>query len=423
MSTPSVTRPADAPSAPCRRACARTSSTGSASGGSCSSYAGATASNGIRSCSRIARRCGEVEARTSRHRRLRATQISSAGHLPRPVGRERVVVLVVGRVVGRVELDEVDDVEAGAPEQAEELAVRQLPLDADLVGPLEPAEAPLRALERLAGRRLLVGRAEDRERAVAEEPEAPAGPQQPMRLGQPAVRVAPDAGPVLGHGEVEALRRERDVLGARLDERELEPELLLAAPRRRELRRGHVDADRPRAAAGEPGGDVGRAAAELDDVEAVDVAERAERRLGDAEDAPGDLLARPRVARAARRCTRRSPSSRPRGCGARRRRGRDGHRRPSGKNSCSSRRALFRESEPWTTFSERSVARSPRIVPGAESAGFVAPISAADAGDRVLAADGEREHGPGGDEVDELAVERLASMLGVVLSPRAPSRS
>ena len=34
------------------------------------------------------------------------------GPLPRPLGRERVVVRVVDRVVGRVELDEVDDVEA-----------------------------------------------------------------------------------------------------------------------------------------------------------------------------------------------------------------------------------------------------------------------------------------------------------------------
>ena len=66
-------------------------------------------------------------------------------------------------------------------------------------------------------------------------------------------------------------------------------------------------------------------------------------------------------------------------------------------------------------FSERSVAKSPRIVPGAESAGFVAPIIPADAEDRVLTADGEREHGAGRDERDELAEERLSLVLGVVL--------
>ena len=57
------------------------------------------------------------------------------------------------------------------------------------------------------------------------------------------------------------------------------PDLLLAAARGRELRRRHVDADGPGAALREPGRDVCRAAAELDDVEAVDVAEAAERRL------------------------------------------------------------------------------------------------------------------------------------------------
>ena len=43
---------------------------------------GATTSNGIRSCSRIARRCGEVEASTSvvTHAGFSATQISSVGH-------------------------------------------------------------------------------------------------------------------------------------------------------------------------------------------------------------------------------------------------------------------------------------------------------------------------------------------------------
>ena len=49
-------------------------------------------------------------------------------------------------------------------------------------------------------------------------------------------------------------------------------------------------------------------------------------------------------------------------------------------------------------FSESSVAKSPRIVPGAESAGIGRAHHRADAGDRVLAADGEGEHGAGGDE-------------------------
>ena len=90
--------------------------------------------------------------------------------LARPLRRERVVVRVVDGIVGRIQLDEVDDVEARPAEEAEQLAVRQLPLDADLARPLEPAEPTLRAQQRL-GRRPFVGSAEDRERAVAEEPE------------------------------------------------------------------------------------------------------------------------------------------------------------------------------------------------------------------------------------------------------------
>ncbi len=92
---------------------------------------------------------------------------------------------------------------------------------------------------------------------------------------------------------------ERHVLGARLDERELDPVLRLTAPGRRELGRRDVDAHRPRTAPGEPGRDVGGAAPELDHVEAVDLAECSERRLRHAEDAPGDLRLGPRPIRLA----------------------------------------------------------------------------------------------------------------------------
>ena len=108
--------------------------------------------------------------------------------------------------------------------------------------------------------------------------------------------VAPDAGAVLGDREVEARGGKRNVLGARLDEWKLEPELLLAPPGRGELGRSDVDADRARAPPGEPRRDVGRAAAELDDVEPFDLTERPERRLRVAEDAPGDLGLGPVVA-------------------------------------------------------------------------------------------------------------------------------
>ena len=124
-----------------------------------------------------------------------------------------------------------------------------------------------------------------------------------------------------GAGRTRCLRRTRrrrdrssrtgaDGFGTRLDERELEPELLLAAARGRQLG-GHVDADGACTLARQPRGDVCRAAAELDDVEPVDLAQRAERRLRDPVHAPRDLLPRPGLARVRVRVlgVRRSPRS------------------------------------------------------------------------------------------------------------------
>ena len=67
-------------------------------------------------------------------------------------------------------------------------------------------------------------------------------------------------------------------------------------------------------------------------------------------------------------------------------------------------------------FSESSSAKSPRIVPGAESTRVRRAHHRADDRDRRLAADREREHGAGRDEVDERAEERLALVLAVVLA-------
>ena len=60
-------------------------------------------------------------------------------------------------------------------------------------------------------------------------------------------------------------------------------------------------------------------------------------------------------------------------------------------------------------------ARSPRIVPGAESRGVRRAHRGADDGDRALALEHERERRRRGDELDELAEERLLGVLGVVL--------
>src|SRR5204862_8245388 len=61
----------------------------------------------------------------------------------------------------------------------------------------------------------------------------------------------------------------------------------------RALGRRRIHTDRPRAAPREPRREVRRAATELDDVEAVDVAEDADLVLGDREHAPEDVLRGP----------------------------------------------------------------------------------------------------------------------------------
>ena len=121
-------------------------------------------------------------------------------------------------------------------QQPEQVAVAELELRRAVVLPVEPVQAALRALERL-GRALEV-RAENRERRVAQEDELAAGSKQARGLGDPLVRVAPDRRAVLGDDDVERRVRERDLLGVRLEERELDPGLALHLPRGLELRGG-----------------------------------------------------------------------------------------------------------------------------------------------------------------------------------------
>jgi len=85
-------------------------------------------------------------------------------------------------------------------------------------------------------------------------------------------------------------RGKRDLCGVGLDEREGDAEPVLAAPGRLELSRSHVHPNRPGAALGQPGGEVRRPAAELDDIQAADVTEHAELLLGHVENTPGDVL-------------------------------------------------------------------------------------------------------------------------------------
>ena len=74
-----------------------------------------------------------------------------------------------------------------------------------VVGPLEAVHAEVVAQQAVARRLVLgVGRAEHQDRAVDQEDKLSAGPQDPRRLGDPAVGIAPDAGAVLRDGKVES---------------------------------------------------------------------------------------------------------------------------------------------------------------------------------------------------------------------------
>ena len=74
----------------------------------------------------------------------------------------------------------------------------------------------------------------------------------------------------------------------------MDPELRLEGARRLQLPFGVVDADRAGAAAGEPGGDVAGAAAELDRVAPLDLPrQHPDFRLGHGEDSPERFLALP----------------------------------------------------------------------------------------------------------------------------------
>src|SRR3990170_613278 len=117
------------------RACSRTGSEGAAPGGSCSSYEGAATSKGIPSCSRIARRWGEVEARRIGGGLTRRDDQAASflPHLPdvlhrpspRPLRLLRAPVRR-GRAFRGTDLAKLLDGEARGAEEADPLAVGQV---------------------------------------------------------------------------------------------------------------------------------------------------------------------------------------------------------------------------------------------------------------------------------------------------------
>jgi hypothetical protein len=203
-----------------------------------------------------------------------------------------------GRPYRRLHLDEVDHLESVRPQQADPIAEAEVELDAWVVRPLEAMHAEIGPPEALRRRTLLFGirDGEDPEGAVRQEDQLAAGAQEARGLGDPAVRIGPDRCPVLADSEVEACIGQSGRLGITMDEREVEVVLLLERARRAELLGRVVDTGRPSPAPRQPGRYIRRPAAELDDVHAGDIfREGFELGLRNAEDAPGDLVRRPRA--------------------------------------------------------------------------------------------------------------------------------
>jgi len=89
-----------------------------------------------------------------------------------------------------------------------------------------------------------------------------------------------------------------DRLRVRLDQLEAEVELAIQLLRGSQLCGSHIDSNDPASAPSfQPGGEIGRAASELDDVEATHVREHSELTFGDIPRAPANLILLPRLAR------------------------------------------------------------------------------------------------------------------------------
>jgi DNA-binding PadR family transcriptional regulator len=215
--------------------------------------------------------------------------------LPGPVERDE-------RVPGfcfwlRPELNEVFHLQAATPQQADHVAVAEVELHRLIIGPFEPVHAEVGPQQPLGGRLIIgVRDGEHEQHRVHQEDQLPAGAQQPGRLGDPRVGITPDARAVLRDGQVEAGVGEGCLLGAGVDQREPQPEPVLQLAGGGQLRRGVVQAGRPRAAAGQPGRDVPGAAAQLDAVPAGQLGgQHARLRLGDIPDTPRGLRRRPQA--------------------------------------------------------------------------------------------------------------------------------
>jgi hypothetical protein len=136
--------------------------------------------------------------------------------LPGPVKRDERVPGFCSRF--RPELDEVLYLQAAPPQQADHVAVAEMELHRLIIGPFEPVHAEVGPPQLLGGWLItVVGDGEHEQHRVHQEYQPSAGAQQPGRLGDPGVGIAPDARAVLRDGQVKAGVGEGGLLGAGVD--------------------------------------------------------------------------------------------------------------------------------------------------------------------------------------------------------------
>src|SRR5271166_5722899 len=171
--------------------------------------------------------------------------------LPRPfVSDERIDRRRVRR---RADLDQILDVKGGVGEKSNPFTVRQVELDARIVGPFHTIHAEGRTQQSAGCWEVVLGRcAQYQEECVGQEYEAPARAQKTRSFRNPQPRIGPQAGAILGDGEVKGCVGVVNRLGVAVNERKVETMLELQTPSCDELLLRVVDSHNPRAAPSEP---------------------------------------------------------------------------------------------------------------------------------------------------------------------------
>src|SRR5436190_2391351 len=228
------------------------------------------------SCSRIAERRGDVDARSKGAAGGASATLARhpdlvSGPLPSPLGSDVLVVRVRLALRRRVKLDETFDLEPVRTKQVDPVAVSEVKLDLVRVRPLVLAQSELGTHELLA--HAFHRHAKRADSRVGQEHETPTGSEKARGFRNPAIGVRPQRGAVLGENEIEGRIRKRDVLSHSLDERKLDAGFALHPARRVKLGRRRVDTDDLRAATREPRGEVRRPTPQLDGVYVAHVAE------------------------------------------------------------------------------------------------------------------------------------------------------